>query len=83
MFGTDRSRGAKPQVERAQGPAGWLNPMVGRPDFESVQGETWWLCSHVGSEEDPMPESRWKPGGVAGQLRGWPPDHPPPPNRLN
>jgi hypothetical protein len=42
------------------------NPMAGRPDFESVQAETWWLRSHVSSEEDPMPESQWKPRGVAG-----------------
>jgi hypothetical protein len=55
--------------------------MAGRPDFESVQAETWWLRSHVSSEEDPMPESQWKPRGVAGQPRGWLSGHPFPPNQ--
>jgi hypothetical protein len=59
MFMTWRPRGAKPQVNGAQGQAG-------RPHFVSVQVETWLLRSHVGSQEYPMPESRWKPGGVAG-----------------
>jgi hypothetical protein len=54
------------------------NPMAGRLDFESVQAETWWLRSHVSSEEDPMPESQWKPRGVAGQPRGWLSGHPSP-----
>jgi hypothetical protein len=73
MFVTHRPHGAKPQVKGAQGPAG-------RPHFESVQVETWRLCSHVGSQEYPILESWWKPGGVAGQSCGWPPDHPSPPN---
>jgi hypothetical protein len=63
MFVTHRPRGAKPQVKRAQWLADW-------PQFESVQAETWWLCSYVGSQEYPMPESQWEPGGVTGQPRG-------------
>jgi hypothetical protein len=59
MFVTCRPHGAKPQVKGASGPAGQPNPMVGRPHFESVQAETWRLRSHVGSQEYPMPESRW------------------------
>jgi hypothetical protein len=51
MFVACRPHGVKPQVKGAQGPAGW-------PDFELVQAETWWLRSHVGSEEDPMPEGQ-------------------------
>jgi hypothetical protein len=66
MFVTCRPRGAKPQVKGAQGPADRPNPMVGRPHFESVRTGTWWLRSHIGLEEDPMPESRWKSRGVAG-----------------
>jgi hypothetical protein len=54
--------------------------MAGRPNFESVHAETWRLHSHIGSEEDPMLESQWKLGGVAGQPREWPPGHPSPPN---
>jgi hypothetical protein len=73
MFVTCRPCGAKPQVKEAHGPAGW-------PDFESAQAETWWLPSHVGSEDDPMPESQWNLGGVAGRPCGWPPSHPSPPN---
>jgi hypothetical protein len=61
MFVTHRPHGAKQRVKGAQGPAGRPNPMADRPDFELVQVETWRLHSHVGSEEDPMPESRWKP----------------------
>jgi hypothetical protein len=57
--------------------------MVGRPHFESVQAETWRLRSHVNSQEDPMPESRWKPGGVAGWPHTWPLGRPSPPNQLN
>jgi hypothetical protein len=79
MFVVCRPRGAKPQVKGAQGSAGRPNPMAGRPDFESVQAETWRLRSHISSEEDPMPESQWKPGGVAGQPHGWPGGHPSPP----
>jgi hypothetical protein len=70
MFVTLRPRGAKPQVKGAQGLAGRPNPMAGQPHFESVQAETWWLRSYVGSQEYPMLESRWKPGGVAGRPRG-------------
>jgi hypothetical protein len=76
MFVTRRLHGAKPQVKGAQGSAS-------RPDFELVQAEIWQLCSHVGFEEDPMPERRWKSGGVASRPRGWPPDRPSPPNQLN
>jgi hypothetical protein len=43
--------GAKPQVKGAQGPADW-------PHFESVRAGTWRLRSHVGLEEDPIPDSR-------------------------
>jgi hypothetical protein len=57
MFVTRRPRGAKPQVKGAQGLAGW-------PDIESVQAETWRLCSHIGSEEDPMPR-------VSGNWEEW------------
>jgi hypothetical protein len=64
-----RPRGAKPQVKGAQGPAG-------RPHFESVQAETWRPRSYVGPQEHPVLESRWKPGGVAGQPCGWPPGSP-------
>jgi hypothetical protein len=39
MFVTRRPHGAKPQVKRAQGPAGRPNPMAGRPHFESVQAD--------------------------------------------
>jgi hypothetical protein len=83
MFVTRRPRGAKPQVKRAQGPADQPNPLAGRPHFESIQAETWQLCSYIGSQEYPMPESQWKLGRVAGRPRGWPPGHPSPPNRLN
>jgi hypothetical protein len=83
MFVTRRTCRAKPQVKGAQGPTGRTNPMAGQPDFESVQAETWRLHSHVGSEEDLMPKSLWKPRGVAGRPHGWPPDHPSPPNQLN
>jgi hypothetical protein len=54
MWGQTTSQGAK-------GPAG-------RPHLELVQVGTWQLCSHIGLEEDPMPESRWKLGGVDGRL---------------
>jgi hypothetical protein len=70
MFVTHRPRGAKPQVKRAQWLAGRPNPLADRPQFELVQAETWWLCSYVGSQEYPMPESQWEPGGVTGQPRG-------------
>jgi hypothetical protein len=60
MFVTGRPRGAKPQAKGAQGPADRQYPMAGRTDFESVQAETWWQRFHIGSEEDPMPESQWK-----------------------
>jgi hypothetical protein len=60
MFVTRRPRGAKPQVKGAHGPAG-------RPHFDSVRAETWRLHSHVGSQEYPMLESRWKLGEVAGR----------------
>jgi hypothetical protein len=80
MFVTHRPCGAKPQAKGAQGPASQPNPMAGWQDFELVQAEIWWLCSHVGSEEDPMPESQWKKGGVAGWPRGWLPSHPSLPN---
>jgi hypothetical protein len=80
---TRRPHGAKPQAKGAQGLAGWPNPMAGRPYFESVWAGTWWLHSHIGSQEYPMPKSWWKPGGVAGRPRGWPPDRPSPPNQLN
>jgi hypothetical protein len=83
MFVTCRPRGAKPQVKGAKGPAGRPNPIGGRPHFESVQAETWCLCSHVISQEYPMPKSRWKLGGVAGRPRGQPPSCPSPPNQLN
>jgi hypothetical protein len=83
MFVTRRSHRAKPQVKGAQGSAGRPNPLASRPHFESVQVRTRRLCSHVGLEEDPMPEGQWKPGGVTGRPRGWPPDHPSPPNQLN
>jgi hypothetical protein len=76
MLVTRGPRGAKPQVKGAQGPAG-------RPDFELIQAETWRLRSHVGLEEDPMPESRWKLGGVACRPCGWLPSRPSPPYRLN
>jgi hypothetical protein len=32
-----------------------------QPHFESVWAGTWQLRSHIGLEEDPMPESQWKP----------------------
>jgi hypothetical protein len=83
MFVTCRTRGAKLNVKGAQGLAGRPNPMVDWPYFESVQAETWRLRSHVGSQEYPMPESQWKPGGVAGRPRGWPLGRPSPPNQLN
>jgi hypothetical protein len=83
MFVTRRPRGAKPQVKGAQGPAGRPNPMAVQPYFESVQADTWWLHSQIGSQEYPMPKSRWKPGGVASQRRRWPPGRPSPPNQLN
>jgi hypothetical protein len=82
MFVTHRPRGAKTQVKEAQGLDGRPNPnpKAGQPHFESVQAETWRLHSHVGSQEYPVPESRWKVGGVAGQPRGWPLGGPLPPN---
>jgi hypothetical protein len=83
MFVTCRPCGAEPQVKGAQGPAGRPNPMACRPHFESVHAETWRLHSHVSSQEYPMPESRWKLGGVDGQPRGWPLSHPSPPHWLN
>jgi hypothetical protein len=57
--------------------------LAGRPHFESVQAKTSQLRSYIGSQEYPMPESRWKLGGVAGWPRGWPPGGSSPPNRLN
>jgi hypothetical protein len=63
MFVTCRPRGAKPQVKAAQGP-------VGQAHFELVQAETWRLRSYVGLQEYPMPESRWRPGAVAGRPHG-------------
>jgi hypothetical protein len=83
MFVTRRPRGAKTKVKGSQGPTSRANPLAGRPHFESVQAETWRLRSYVGSQEYPMFGSWWKPGGVAGQPRGWPPDYPSPPNQLN
>jgi hypothetical protein len=83
MFVTHRPCGAKAQVKGAQGPVGRPNPMADQPDFVLVQVETWWICSQVGSQEEPMPKSWWKPGGVADQPRGGPPGHPSPPDRLN
>jgi hypothetical protein len=65
---------------KSKGPKGWP---AGRPHIESVQAETWWLRSYIGSQEHPMPESRWKLGGVGGMPHGWPPGHPSPPNQLN
>jgi hypothetical protein len=76
MFVTCRPRGFKPQDKGAQGPAGSPNPMADQPHFELVQAETWWLRSHVGSQEYPITESQWKPGGVADRPRGWPPGGP-------
>jgi hypothetical protein len=73
MLVTRRPRGAKPQVKGAQG-------LAGQPHFVSVQVETWRLHSHVGSQEYPMPVSRWKPGEEDGRPRGWPPGLPSPPN---
>jgi hypothetical protein len=70
---TRRPRGAKPQAKGAQWPAG-------RPYFELVQAGTWRLHSPIVSQEYPIPESQWKPGGVTGRPRGWPPGHPSPPN---
>jgi hypothetical protein len=64
---TRRPRGATPQVKGAQGSASQPNPLDGRPHFESVQSKTWRLHSYVSSQEYPMPESRWKLGGLAGQ----------------
>jgi hypothetical protein len=83
MFVARRPRGAKPQVKGAQGPAGRPNLMAVRPHFESVQAGTLWLHSHVGLDGDPIPESQWKLGGVAGRPRGWLPGGPSPPNRLS
>jgi hypothetical protein len=70
MFLTHRPCGAKPQVKGSQGPASRPNPMAIQPHFESIWTGTWWLCSHTGLEEDPMPESKWKTGGVAGRWHG-------------
>jgi hypothetical protein len=67
---TRRPHGAIPQAKGAQGPGGRPNPMASRPYFESVRAGTWWLCSHVSSQEHPMPDSRWKMGGVAGHVDG-------------
>jgi hypothetical protein len=36
MFVTRRPHGAKPQVKRAQGLAGWPNPMASQLNFEPV-----------------------------------------------
>jgi hypothetical protein len=80
IFVTHRPCGDKPQVKGAQGPASRPNHMAGQPDFGSVQAEVWRLHSHVGSEEDPMPKSWWKLGGVVSRPRGWPPGYPSPPN---
>jgi hypothetical protein len=77
---TRRPRWAKPKVKGDQGPASRPNPLAGRLHFELVQAKTWWLRSYIGSQEYPMPESQWKPGGVAGRPCGWPPDRPSPPN---
>jgi hypothetical protein len=83
MFVTRRPRGAKPQVKEAQGLAGRPNPLAGRQHLESVKVETWWLRSYVSSQEHPMPDSPWKPEGVADRPCGWLPGHPSHPNRLN
>jgi hypothetical protein len=83
MFVTRRPHGVEPQVKGDQGPTSRPNPMTGRPHFVFVQAKTWRLRSHVGSQKDPMPESRWKQGGVVGRPRGWPPSHPSPPNQIN
>jgi hypothetical protein len=80
MFVARRPHGAKPQVKGAQGSVDQPNPMADQPHFESVQAGTWRLRSHVSLEEDHMPESQWKPGGVAGRPLGWPLDHPSPLN---
>jgi hypothetical protein len=56
---------------------------AGQPNLELVQAETWQLHSHVSSQEYHMPESQWKPGGVADRPHGWPPGRLSPPNRLN
>jgi hypothetical protein len=66
IFVTRRPHGAKPQVKGAQGPTGRPNPMAGQPHFESVRAGTWRLRSHISLEENPMPESRWKLGGLSG-----------------
>jgi hypothetical protein len=73
MFVTHRPRGPNPQVKEAHGP-------VGRPHFKSAWAGTWWLRSHVGLEEDPIPESQWKLEGVAGQPHGGSSGCPSPPN---
>jgi hypothetical protein len=65
MFVTNRPREAKPHVKEAQGSASWPNPMVDWPHFESVQVATWRLRSHIDSEDEPMPDSRSKPGRMA------------------
>jgi hypothetical protein len=83
MFVTCRPHGAKPQVNGAQGTAGWPNPMASRPHFESVQDETWRLRSYVSLQEYPMPESQWQLGGVARRPHGWLSNRPSPPNQLN
>jgi hypothetical protein len=83
MFVTRRPHGAKPHVKGTQGLAGRANPMAGRPDFESIQAENWRLHSLVSLEEDPMPESQWKSGGVADRPCGLSPSRPSPPNQLN
>jgi hypothetical protein len=80
MFVTRRPCGPKPQDKGAQGLADRPNPLAGRPQFDSVQVETWRIHSYVGSQEYPMPESQWKPRGVAGRPRGWPPGSPSPRN---
>jgi hypothetical protein len=73
MFMRRIPRGAKPQVKGAQGPAGG-------PNFVLVRAGTWRLRSRVSSQEYPMPETQWKPRGVAGQPREGPPNRSSPPH---
>jgi hypothetical protein len=69
MFVTRRPRGAKPQVQEAQGPTGWPSPMAGWPHFElglgsyihtSVQKRI--LCPRVGGNRE-----EWSAGHVDGR----------------
>jgi hypothetical protein len=65
---TRRPHGAKPQAKGAQRPAGWPNPMAGRPYFESVRAGTWWLHSHVDHKSILCPR-------VDGNREEWPTGH--------